>query len=212
MKGSSFLIGVILCLYSCGLDDEGDYRESFGVVKLSENNTQYIISDGGEVLIPNQNMASFVEVGDRVWISYNIESESAKRDTLRIVPYRITHIVPLELQNEAKLNNDGVDLWTVWVAQDFLTFDFRIRAKDQEKMKEHKYELVSLRKEITDTLFINFRHDACDDNYGVLCRTAVALKLDDLRIANDSIVIVIDYKNLDGIEQTEYTTYEKVRN
>jgi hypothetical protein len=213
MKGSLFFVGIILCLYSCSLEDEGgDYRDSFGVVKLSGDNKQYIASDENEVLIPSQNVSSFVETGDRVWISYNIEKENPNRDTLTILPNRITRIMPLELQNEAKLNEDGIDLWTVWVAQDFLTFDFRIRARDQETMKEHKYELASLRKESTDTLFINFRHDADGDNYGVLCRTAVALKLNNLKIANDSVVIVIDYKNLNGIKQTEYRTYKKVKN
>jgi hypothetical protein len=191
------------------LEDDGDYRDSFGVIKLSGNNMQYVASDEGEMLIPSQSMSSFVEVGDRVWISYNIEKESPNRDTLTILPNRITRIIPLELQSKAKLNEDGIDLWTVWIAQNFLTFDFRIRTKDQEKMKEHEYELVSPQKTITDTLFINFRHDAYEDNYGILCRTAIALKLNNLKIVNDSIVIAIDYKNLNGIKQMEYRTYKK---
>jgi hypothetical protein len=205
------LIIITLCLYSCDLEDTGYYSDSFGVVKLS-GNMQYIASDEGETLIPSQNVSQYVETGDRVWISYTVEQENAKRDTLKILPYRVTRIMPLELQNEATLNEDGIDLWTVWVAQDFLTFDFRIRAKDQDKMKDHKYALVSPQREITDTLFINFRHDADEDNYGVLCRTAVTLKLNDLKTANDSVVIAVDYKNLNGTRQTEYRTYKKLRN
>jgi hypothetical protein len=209
MKSSFFLIGITLCLYSCNFEDAGYYSDSFGVVKLS-GNMQYIASDEGETLIPSQNVSQYVETGDRVWISYTVEQENARRDTLTILPYRVTRIMPLELQNETKLNEDGIDLWTVWVAQNFLTFDFRIRAKDQDKMKDHKYALVSPQKEITDTLFINFRHDAGEDNYGVLCRTAVTLKLNNLKTANDSVVIAIDYKNLKGVKQTEYRTYKKV--
>jgi hypothetical protein len=212
MKSRFFLVGVILCLYSCNLEEGGDYRDSFGVVKLSSNNVQYIASDAGEVLIPSQSMSSFVESGNRVWVSYNIEKENLKRDTLIILPNRITHIMPLGLQNEATLNEDGIDLWTVWVAQNFLTFDFRIRAKNQETMKEHRYELVSSQNKITDTLFVNFRHDAGEDNYGIMCRTAVTLKLNDLRIATDSIVIAIDYKKISGIKQTEYRIYKKGKN
>jgi hypothetical protein len=193
------------------LEETGYYSDSFGLVKLS-GSMQYIESDEGETLIPSQNVSAFVETGDRVWISYTVEQENAKRDTLTILPYRVTRIMPLKLENETELSEDGIDLWTVWLAQGFLTFDFRIRAKDQEKMKDHKYALVSPRKEITDTLFINFRHDAGEDNYGVLCRTAVTLKLDDLKIARDSLVIAVDYRNLNGVRQTEYRTYRKVRN
>jgi hypothetical protein len=169
------------------------------------------MSDEGEVLIPDQSISSFVETGDRVWISYTIEKENAKQDTLTIVPYRITRITPLKLQHESTLNESGVDLWTVWIAQGFLTFDFRIRARDPEEIKEHQYALVASQNEVADTLFINFRHDDGGDNYGVLCRTAVALKLSDLNIAQDSVTLAIDYKNLNGIRQKEYRTYKKIQ-
>jgi hypothetical protein len=212
MKGRFFLISVVLCVCSCSLDgDSGYYSDSFGVVKLFNNDTQYIESDEGEILIPNQSISSFVETGDRVWISYTIEEENAKRDTLTILPYRITGIMPVSLQQSTTLDENGIDLWTAWIAQGFLTFDFRIRAKDPEKIKEHKYALVSPQKEIADTLFINFRHDNGGDNYGVLCRTAVALKLSDLNIAKDSVMLAIDYKNLNGIRQTEYRMYRKTK-
>jgi hypothetical protein len=211
MKSKLLLINIVLSVCcSCSLDgDEGYYSDSFGVVRLSGNNMQYVGSDEGEVLIPNQSISSFVETGDRVWISYTIEEENVKRDTLTILPYRITPVMPLKLQGESTLDNDGVDLWTVWVAQDFLTFDFRIKAKDPEKLKEHQYAIVSSQKEIVDTLFVNFRHDDGGDSYGALCRTAVALKLSDLNIVRDSVMIAIDYKDLNGIKQTEYRMYKK---
>jgi hypothetical protein len=208
MKGRFFLIIIVLCVCSCTLDEEeGYYSDSFGVVKHFNDDTPYIESDEKEILIPNQSISSFVGIGDRVWISYTVENESVNRDTLAISPYRITRIMPLFLQNESKLNDVGIDLWTVWIAQGFLTFDFRIRAKDPEKLKEHEYALVSPQEEIIDTLFINFLHDDGGDNYGVLCRTGVTLKLDDLKITNDSVVIAIDYKNLNGIKQKEYRIY-----
>jgi hypothetical protein len=196
------------------LEDEGDgyYNDSFGVVKLLNDDSPYIESDNGEILIPNQSISSFVEPGDRIWISYTVENE--RRDTLTILPYRITRIMHLELQSESNLKDVGIDLWTAWIAQGFLTFDFRIRANDPNKLKEHEYALVSSQngqREISDTLFINFRHDDGGDNYGVLCRTAVTLKLSDLKIANDSVVIAIDYKNLYGIKQTEYRLYKLVK-
>ncbi|MDR1581868.1 MAG: hypothetical protein LBS55_01175 [Prevotellaceae bacterium] len=213
MKSRFFLISIILCISSCSLEeDSGYYSDSFGVVKPSGNNSLYIKSDKGEILIPNQNISSFVTAGDRVWISYTVEKENVNRDTLIILPYRITNVMPLTLQTSTTLNNTGVDMWTIWVAQGFLTFDFRIRAKDPEKLKEHEYALVSLQKEIKDTLFIDFFHDDGGDNYGVLCRTAVTLKLSDLKIANDSVTIVVDYKDLHGIKQTEYQMYKKNQN
>jgi hypothetical protein len=212
MKYRIFLISLALCICSCSLEeDEGYYSDSFGVVRLFNNDTQYIESDEGEILIPNQNISSFVETGDRVWISYTVETENAKRDTLTILPYRITSIMPVSLQQSSTLDEDGVDLWTVWIAQGFLTFDFRIRAEDPEKIKGHRYALVAPQREITDTLFINFRHDDGGDDYGVLCRTAVALKLSDLNIAKDSVMLAIDYKNLDGIKKTEYRMYRKTQ-
>jgi hypothetical protein len=201
-----------LCVCSCSLEEgEGYYNDSFGVVRLFNNNTQYIESDEGEILIPKQSISSFVETGDRVWISYTVEEENAKRDTLTILPYRITQIMPVSLQQSSTLDEDGIDLWTLWIAQGFLTFDFRIKAEDPEKIKGHKYVLVSPQTEITDTLFINFRHDDGGDNYGVLCRTAVALKLSDINIARDSVMLAIDYKNLDGVKKTEYRMYRKTQ-
>jgi hypothetical protein len=204
---------MVLCIYSCTLEeDEGYYTNSFGVVKHLNGNTPYIESDESEILVSNQSISSFVEEGDRVWVSYTVENENKKRDTLTIIPYRITRVMPLNLQSEPKPNDNGVDLWTIWVAQGFLTFDFRIRAKDPDKIKEHEYALVSLQREIGDTLFVDFQHDAKGDINGVLCRTAVALKLSDLKIANDSVVIAISYKSLDGTKHTEYRMYRKVQN
>jgi hypothetical protein len=212
MKGRFFLISVVLCVFSCSLDEEaGYYSDSFGVVRLFNNGMQYVESDEGEVLIPNQSISSFVETGDRVWISYAVEKENAKKDSLTILPYRITRVMPLDLQRESTLNENGIDLWTVWIAQGFLTFDFRIRAKDPEKIKDHQYALVSPQREIADTLFINFRHDDGGDNYGVLCRTAVTLNLSNLNVAQDSVVLAIDYTNLSGIKQKEYRKYRKAQ-
>jgi hypothetical protein len=192
-------------------EGSGYYSDSFGVVRLFSDDTPYIESDEREILIPNQSISAFVGTGDRVWISYTIEQENAGRDTLTVSPYRITRVMPLSLQNESKLKESGVDLWTAWIAQGFLTFDFRIRAKDPDKLKEHEYALVAPQKEITDTLFVNFRHDDGGDNFGVLCRTAVTLNLSDVKISGDSVVIVIDYNNLDGIKQTEYRMYKRVQ-
>jgi hypothetical protein len=203
---------MVLFMCSCSLSDEGYYSDSFGVVQLFDNGTQYVESDEGEILIPNQSISSFVETGDRVWISYTVEGENAKRDTLIILPYRITSVLPVSLQPSSTIDNDGVDLWTVWIAQGFLTFDFRIRAEDPEKIKGHKYALVAPQREITDTLFINFRHDDGGDNYGVLCRTAVALKLSELKnVEKDSVMLAIDYKNLNGVDKTEYRMYKKTQ-
>jgi hypothetical protein len=217
MKRGFFLISIVFCIYSCTLEEEagyaGYYSDSFGVVRLFGDGTPYIESDEEEILIPNQNIFDWVEVDDRVWVSYTVEKANEKRDTLTIEPYRITCVMPLNLQSETTLNDNGIDLWTVWIAQGFLTFDFRIKAKDPEKIKEHEYALVSSQKEIVDTLFINFKHDDKGDNYGVLCRTAVALKLSDLRIASDSVVIAIDYKNInDGVTKTEYRIYKTIQN
>lgn len=202
---------VVLSLHSCALDEDGYYSDSFGVVRLSSKNLQYIESDEGEILMPNQSISSFVETGDRVWISYTIEEENGKRDTLTVTPYRITRIMPLSLQHQTTLNEHGIDLWTVWIAQGFLTFDFRIRAKDQEKIKEHKYALVTQQTETADTLFINFRHDNMGDNYGVLCRTGVALNLKEIHFANDPVTLVIDYMDFAGTRRTEYRTYKKTQ-
>jgi hypothetical protein len=213
MKNRFLIITVMaLCVFSCSLDeDSGYYSDSFGVVRLFNDDTQYVKSDEGEVLIPNASISSFVETGDRVWISYTIEKENAKQDTLTILPYRITRVMPLFLQRESTLNESGVDLWTVWIAQDFLTFDFRIRAKDPEQIKGHQYALVAPQSETVDTLFINFRHDDGGDNYGVLCRTAVTMKLSDLNIAQDSVMLAIDYKNLNGERHQEYRMYKKMQ-
>jgi hypothetical protein len=211
MKCKLFFTSIVcISLYSCILEeDTGYYSDSFGVVKLSGDNTLYVKSDEGEVLIPNESISPYADKGDRIWISYTVEEENLNRDTLMISPYRITRVMPVKLQSETKLKNDGINLWTVWISQDFLTFDFKIQANDPDKLKAHEYALVSPQKEIIDTLFISFIHDAGNDNSGTLCRTAIALKLDELKIVNDSVTIAIDYKNLEGTRQTEYRVYKK---
>ncbi|MDR2382402.1 MAG: hypothetical protein LBD76_00740 [Prevotellaceae bacterium] len=213
MKSGFFLIGIAFCVCSCSLNEEKTsyYSDSFGVVRLFDNGLQYVESDEGEILVPSQSISSFVETGDRVWMSYTIEGENAKQDALTILPYRITRIMPLELQRETTLNNNGIDLWTVWIAQGFLTFDFQIMVKDPEKIKEHKYALVAPQREIVDTLFIDFMHDDGGDNYGMLCRTAVTMKLNNLDIIQDSVMLAINYQNLSGIEQKEYRMYKKTQ-
>lgn len=205
------MIGIFLGICSCSFEEEGYYSDSFGVVKLFSDDTPYIESDDEEILIPTQSISTFVEPGDRIWISYTVENENAKRDTLKILPYRITGVMPVSLQNESKLNDVGIDLWTLWIAQGFLTFDFRIRAKDPDKLKEHKYALVAKQQEVSDTLSIDFLHDDGGDNYGVLCRTAVALKLNELKIATDSVVIAVNYKSLAGTKYTEYRKYKLMK-
>jgi hypothetical protein len=212
MKCKVFLTVIFLCLFSCTFEEDGGYYDdAFGVVKSSTDNKNglYIEGDDGTILIPDQSVSSFVSRGDRVWVSYAFEEKVPKPDTLIISPYRITRIVPMTIQPVTNLKNDGIDLWTVWVAQNFLTFDFRIRAKDPDKLKDHKYALVSPQKEIGDTLSIEFLHDAGNDLYGVLCRTAMTLKLDELTLAKDSTVIAVTYINLSGTKQTEYCVYKK---
>ncbi|MDR3245467.1 MAG: NigD-like N-terminal domain-containing protein [Prevotellaceae bacterium] len=203
-----FLIGIIACLYSCGLEETGDYSESFGVVKISGNETLYIESDDGEVLIPKESISTFADAGDRVWVSYSIENKNNNRDTLTVSLYRASRIMTIDSQTESTLNDDGIDLWAVWITQGFLTFDFRIRADNPDKIKGHEYALVIPKQDITDTVFLDFRHDAKGDNNGVLCRTAVALKLENLYIPSDSIIIALNYKNLNGTKQTEYRMYK----
>jgi hypothetical protein len=212
-----FLIVIILSLYSCSLDESGIYSESFGLVKnsvsLSAGNTLYIESDEGEILIPTQSISSFVQEGDRVWTSYLIIEENPRKDTLMIEPYRVSHILPVQLtrnsgQTDVNFQTDNIDLWQVWESQGFLTVDFRIRAQNQEKIKDHEYTLA-VQKENADTLVINFIHDAKGDNSGVLCRTAIALKLSDIPIINNSLIIALNFKTLDGIKQTEYLTVKK---
>jgi hypothetical protein len=210
MKCKLFLPGFILFLYSCTFEEEtGYYNDSFGVVNLSENKALYIKSDEGETLIPNQSISDFVLSGDRVWVSYAVEKENVNKDTLTISPYRITPITPMILQKATTLKDDGIELLTIWVAQDFLTFDFKVRSNDHNRLKTHEYALVSLQTEIIDTLFINLVHDAGNDNAGTLYRTAVTLKLNELKTAKDSIIFAIDYNTLGGVKQREYRIYKK---
>jgi hypothetical protein len=210
MKCKLFLPSLILLLYSCTLEEEsGYYSDSFGVVNLSEDKTLYIKSDEGEILIPNESISNYVTPGDRIWASYAVEKENITKDTLIISPYRITPVTPIKLQSKTNLKNDGIDLWTVWIAQNFLTFDFKVRSNNPNKLKDHEYALIASQTEIIDTLFISFIHDAGNDNSGTLYRTAITLKLDELRTAKDSVIFAIDYKTLDGVNLTEYRTYKK---
>jgi len=196
------LLYIFICLsiVSCSLDETTLYSESFGVVYKSQDDKLYFRSDEGQVLIPTHDVSSFVGAGDRVWTTYSIEEESPNKDTLKVLPYRITQIKALELRAKSEINDVGVDLWNVWIAQNFLTLDFRIRANNADKIKDHEYALVS--RKSNDTLFIDFKHDSKGDNEGVLCRTAIAVKLDNTNTTESTIAV--NYKDLLGNKQTIY--------
>ncbi|MDR1897864.1 MAG: hypothetical protein LBR10_13850 [Prevotellaceae bacterium] len=201
-----------LNLFSCTLEESNDYNEAFGVVEQFRNGDLYIRDDAGETLISTQPISSITTKDSRVWVSYTIENMNKTNDTLKILPYRVTNILSVPLQDASNINEDGIDIWSAWIAQNFLTFDFRIRAKNQDEIKNHEYALVLQPSNTeSDTIFLNFRHDAKGDTKGVLCRTAIAVKLNELTVKRQFKIVAITYKDLNGFEQTIYRTYEDVK-
>jgi hypothetical protein len=200
-----------LLLYSCGVEGGSTYSESFGVVGKTDDGALYVKSDEGVTIIPVQDISSIVEAGDRTWLSYEIESEEATTNTMKVTPYRVTRILQVSLQNESTIGEDGLDLWKVWVAQGFLTFDFRVLATDYNHVKNHEYELI-VKKESADTLYTVLKHDAKGDNQkGVMCRTAVTMKVQELSSYKNLIVIAVEYKELgaNGAMQTLYVDFKQ---
>jgi hypothetical protein len=200
-----------LLLYSCGIEGGSTYAESFGVVGKNEDGSLYVKSDEGVTIIPVQDISSIVEPGDRTWISYEIESEEATTNTMKVTPYRVTRILQVSLQNESAISEDGLDLWNVWFAQGFLTFDFRVLATDYNQVKNHDYALI-IKKESADTLYTVLKHDAKGDNRkGVVCRTAVTMKVQELSSYKNLIVIAVEYKELGekGAMRTLYVDFKQ---
>lgn len=201
----------LLLFYSCSIEGGSTYTESFGVVGKNEDGSLYVKSDEGVTIIPTQDISSIVESGDRTWLSYEVESEEATTNTLKVTPYRVTRILQISLQHESTIGEDGLDLWKVWFAQGFLTFDFRVLAKDYNYVKNHDYSLI-IEKESADTLYTVLKHDSKGDNQkGVMCRTAVTLKAQELSSYKNLIVIAVEYKELGaaGAKRTLYVDFKQ---
>lgn len=202
----TILLGFLM--FSCDFEQTtGSYNETFGVAFEGDDGAIFIQSDNGEILIPNENLSSILDVGDRVWISYVVKSSDEQSKTLRVSPYRVLSVSIANLSRTSTVtNDDGVDLREVWVAQNFLTFDFHIRAKDQNEIKNHQYVLLR-KEENNDTLNIKFIHDAQTNIGTQSCRTAVALNLDEFMFQSKISTLAIEYKDLlDGTQKIIYRT------
>lgn len=210
MKKIFLIAFTFLLVTSCGLDEIDSYGESFGVVKTMGNGKLCIKDDDGTILVSVESISSFVGEGDRVWTSYSIDGDIYENDTLVIKPYRVTKIKTVDLYETTDVVDAGIDLWSAWIAQDFLTFDFRVWAKDNESIKDHEYVLELQRWE-QDTMFINFKHDSKGDDEGGLFRTSIALDLRDTihTVGENLLTIAINYQNFEG---TKYTIYRTLKN
>ena len=78
-------------------------------------------------------------------------------------------------------------------------------------MKNHDYSLI-IEKESADTLYTVLKHDSKGDNQkGVMCRTAVTLKAQELSSYKNLIVIAVEYKELGaaGAKRTLYVDFKQ---
>jgi hypothetical protein len=193
-------------MFSCDFEQTtGSYNETFGVAFEADDGSLFIRSDNGEIIVPDESLTTILDGGDRVWISYTIKSSDEQTKTLHVRPYRVLSVAIANLSRESTATtDDGVDLREVWIAQNFLTFDFHVRAKDQNAIKNHQYILIQ-KSIINDTLNIKFIHDAQANTGTLSCRTAVALNLDDLPAQSKILTLAIEYKDLlDGTLKMVY--------
>ncbi|MDR0560507.1 MAG: hypothetical protein LBG92_10070 [Prevotellaceae bacterium] len=188
---------LLILQYSCSINTNvGYYFESFGVAQLSpENDQMCIYNDENQLLIPKEDISSTVSAGERAWISYTVEAENEEKNVLTVTSSRVTAITTLKLQSVADIDDNGIDIWNIWLAQNFLTLDFKIHVNDWNEVKNHRFALIE-QGEKNDTLSIKFIHDAANSEGSAEFRTAVALNMNDIYDRQNISTLAIEYKDI----------------
>lgn len=196
-------------LASCWEESSSNEYEAFGIIE--ENKGKLCMrDDNGGLLVPAQSISTFVSEGDRAWMLFAADRIPQEGQTLDVNLYDITklHECTLQTDGEDTLGNDGVGLNRLWIAQDFLTLDMMVAAYDEYALKKHTFVVYSDMRVKNDTLYLEFRHKAeGNTDKDNLLRTGAALRLTNLQLGPEPIVLALKITDLDGKTETYYCTY-----
>ena len=196
----TFLLVILLtgCLTD-KYDDEPFEYSKCGIYHKSQN---IIITDENETLFINNPSKVDLKNNSRVWVFFTID-EIVKDSPIKISVKEIYDIfTPLILINEdnkdSLLRNAPIfELYSIWIAHDYLNFNFCYRKNTtQIKVKKH-YFFVSKNEEERDDgkILLKFHHNANNDEppYEKL-KNIISIPISELKNAypeKDAIELII---------------------
>ena len=213
MKTRFVATSLLLCLFSsCIFYDDTERLEAFGVVindsgiPSSNRKSRYILSDEGKKLFPDWDLYEYI--GSRVWIIYNIDSES-KPGEQDIILQDMVKLREIQLQTGVPdtLRNEKTGMRKVWIAHNYLTIDLDVAANSSESIKKHVFAVYSDKTVKNDTVYMELRHDMKGDDGYNFFRTGLAINLPEQGI-NKNIVISFKYLDSNNEQITKHLTYK----
>lgn len=201
-----------LSLVSCWEESSPNEYEAFGVIE--ENSGKLCMrSDNGSLLVPTKAISAYAGHGDRAWMLFSADKAPQENEIIEVDLYDITKLHECALQTEGAdtLGNDGVQLNRIWIAQDFLTLDMMVVAYDEYALKKHDFVVYHEMRTRNDTLYMQFRHKArSTGNKDDLLRTGATLRLANLQVGREPVVIAMRITDLDNKATTHYCTYQRI--
>ena len=186
--------------------DNAELYETIGVVAEDANigGKLYVVSDNGKIVYPTASVLSINDRDARVWMLYSIEND-ANADTLKAVVYQFLRVTTAKVQTEGAdtlKNDDVVEMFNIWVAQNYLTFSMKLYAYSPTSLDKHKYAIyLNPATAPSDTLHLELRYDRNRDANNTYYNKLLAVKMSDIYTAaavNSASVLAIKYRHENG--------------
>lgn len=221
MFAAVFVFALLLTL-SCSKDDDsyslGKIWISMGLIE-TENTFGYdfiIYCDNGDTLLPAANSARYFEPknNQRVIANYtklgdvtNSEKQFyVKVNNLSNVLFK--DVIPFNEEIADSLGSDPIDMIDMWLSGDMLNIEFQYAGGN----RVHYINLVyntNENGEIDESVELEFKHNANDDELNYALKGIVTFKLNNLRIEGQNETnIVVNWTNYNGESKSNTGTYK----
>lgn len=213
----AFLCLLILNILLSSCNDEGyslgDVYGDYGVVDKS-GSPYTVKTDRGTVLFPAVSgiPSAYLKDKDRLIVYYTILDDA---DTNRYYDYYVKivnvykiltkDILPYTVSISDSLGNDPVEMRKIWIANDFLTFDFDFAGG--RPGEQHMVNLVRYPQKSEDgRVVLEFRHNAFEDTYNCRYRGLASFPVAQIREeATDSVRLQIRYQDFESEKYYDLT-------
>lgn len=220
MKKSVWKLSFILALLtivSCNKKDDhslGAFRINLATVITEGRNSYYLLLDNGKRLWPAASDIAYSPVNNRrVFVNYTTLSDKKNgydhyikvNDIWNILTKNTIELTP---QNADSIGHDPVRINAVWVGGDYLNIDFMF---NYGGIRPHAINLVENKlplKTLSDTIGLEFRHNAYNSRNKRLYEGFVCFNLKPFRREDaDSVKLAIKVKDWKG-NKTYNLTYK----
>lgn len=200
---TSLVINILLT--SCDNDGYslGNLNGDYGVVNKIDENNYTVTTDYGNILFPSASNISgaYLKNKDRIIVDYSVLADAPADSPYDYFVkvnsiYKILNkdILPYRAEESDSLGNDPVSIGKVWIANDYITFDFLFLGGASGQ--RHMVNLVKKPELSSDNrIVLNFRHNAFGDIQKYSLRGLVAFPTSGIiESPQDSVPLRIVYK------------------